>query len=122
MIFQLFLVSIISGILIVGLRKKSSREASPALRLFWILFWVGSAIIVLRPEITSRIAQLVGVGRGADLVIYSAILFLTAIVFTLLFWVDSIEESVTKIFRHMALKEYEQSEEAKKSSDTDPHI
>ncbi len=119
--FQIFLLVLILGILVIGFRKGGVREGSWLLKFFWAGFWLIAATIVLKPELTTRAAQFVGIGRGADLVLYIGILVLTALVFTLLFWVDSIEESVTKLAQHIALKEYEQRE-AKKSSDSDPNV
>ena len=39
-----------------------------------ILFWSAAAIAIARPDLTSLVANAVGINRGADLVFYLAIL------------------------------------------------
>ncbi|MGQ9564285.1 MAG: DUF2304 domain-containing protein [Thermogutta sp.] len=41
---------------------------------FWALLWTGAAVTIFRPGITSELAALFGIGRGADLVIYLGML------------------------------------------------
>ncbi|MGQ9918673.1 MAG: DUF2304 domain-containing protein [Bryobacteraceae bacterium] len=41
---------------------------------FWALLWTGAAVTIFRPSITSELAALFGIGRGADFVIYLEIL------------------------------------------------
>ena len=51
-------------------RGRGSRWAS----LFWAIVWATAAAVIFRPGITSEFAAALGIGRGADLVIYLAIL------------------------------------------------
>lgn len=41
---------------------------------FWALLWTGAAVTIFWPGITSELAAIFGIGRGADLVIYLGIL------------------------------------------------
>ncbi len=73
--------------------------------IFWLIFWIVVGFIVVLPEITSFLAQLVGVGRGADLVIYLSIVLIFYIIFQMMIRIEKIERNVTKIVREMAMKE-----------------
>ncbi len=47
-------------------RQKTSRLSAAG----WSLFWILTIVVVLRPETTEWLATRLGVGRGADVVIY----------------------------------------------------
>jgi hypothetical protein len=67
--------------------------------------WGAAAVAVLRPEWTTGIAGLLGVGRGADLIIYLvAILFVLS---TFYFYqrVHTLQAELTEVVRGIALRE-----------------
>src|SRR5689334_22048695 len=99
---------IVQAILLFGLllciayaflqRKKSalvsrSMYAVSALGIFFVLF----------PETSTRIANDVGVGRGADLVVYCWIVISLLVSVNLQFKILSLQENVTQITRALAL-------------------
>lgn len=73
--------------------------------VFWLAFWIGVGVVVIVPETTSYLAALVGITRGADLVVYSAIIVLFYLVFRILVKIESIEQEITKAVRAEALRE-----------------
>jgi len=73
--------------------------------ILWTIFWLGVAFVIIFPEITSMVANWLGVGRGVDLVIYISILILFYLVFRALTRQDKIEKDITKVVREIALKE-----------------
>jgi len=65
------------------------------------VIWFLSALFILRPELTMRVARVLGIGRGADLLLYIfAIFFITT---SLYFYgrFRFIESQLTKIVRHL---------------------
>jgi hypothetical protein len=73
--------------------------------IFWAGFWLVVGFIVIIPETTSFLAELVGIGRGADLVVYLSIVLVFYIIFQMTIKMEKIERNVTKIIRAMALSE-----------------
>lgn len=72
--------------------------------MFWLLFWFAALIAVLYPGSTQIFAAYLGIGRGADLVFYSAIIMLFSIVFRLHIKLEGLQRDLTKIVRDEALK------------------
>jgi len=62
-------------------------------------------IIILLPDTTSFLAELVGVGRGADLVVYLSIVLIFYIIFQMTIKIEKIERNITKVVRTVAMKE-----------------
>ena len=72
------------------------------------LFWSGlfglATLIVLFPGVTSRIAQFIGIGRGADVVIYVSITLLFYLVFRIYIYLEDIRRDITDIVSKIALE------------------
>ncbi len=71
----------------------------------WTLLWGAVIVVVLRPETTSDIARRLGVGRGADVVVYLSIAALFYLQFRLFARVEDQERQITKLARELALKD-----------------
>ncbi len=82
-------------------RRRTIAAGAAAL---WSLLWLAGAVLVLWPELSSRLAAVVGVGRGVDLILYIAILAVFYILFRIMVRLESIERSITDIVRKDALK------------------
>ncbi len=79
-------------------RGKHPRGSSLAAGVIWFL----SALFILRPDLTMRVARVLGIGRGADLVLYLfAILFITSF-FYFYARFRFIESQLTEIVRHLS--------------------
>jgi hypothetical protein len=73
-LFQAIAVPFIAAMLIVSLRNLFKGRGRTVTSLVWVLLWLGSLVAVLYPETTTQVAQAVGIGRGADLLLYLAVL------------------------------------------------
>jgi hypothetical protein len=72
-------------------------------RLAWLVLWLATGVAILRPELTTAIARRLGIGRGADLVLYLAILGGAAGFFLVYLRLVRIESEITRLVRHLAL-------------------
>ena len=71
-------IILISGLLVIGvlaLREKVSGSSLAVRRLGGAGIIVVGTVLILWPGITSRAAEIVGVGRGTDLLFYGCVLF-----------------------------------------------
>lgn len=76
----------------------------------WFIFWLGVAGAVIMPKKTDIIARLVGVERGADLLVYLSIIVLFFIVFKIIVKVEKIDRNITEIVRQAALEKDKENE------------
>lgn len=116
MLIQVFLVLfIVFAVSKVALRYKD-KIISLQEFILWTIFWFMVGFIVIFPQTTAYVANLVGVGRGVDLVIYLSVLILFYLVFRILVRLDKIEKNITQIIRQEAL--IKASEPKKNGTDT----
>ncbi len=78
-----------------------------------------ASVLVMHPRLATRIATLVGVGRGVDLVFYIAIPGLAFLILLLFSKLRSIEAKLTKTIRQQALANAEIRERPSRSAKLD---
>lgn len=72
--------------------------------IYWLAFWFAAAGIVIWPDATFVIANKLGIGRGADLVVYLALVILFFSVFRLMAGVERQKREITELTRTLALQ------------------
>lgn len=105
----IFIQIIASIFLIFAILKviRKYREKNINLKevLLWLVIWMVVGIVFWLPQATSFLANILGIGRGADLVIYISIIFLFYLLFKIFLILDRQQQEITKIIRHLALNE-----------------
>jgi len=99
-------VLIVVVILVVArLFRSRGARAQAIRRIGLVVFAAFAAVSILFPDLWSRLARLVGVGRGTDLVLYALVVaFLSFTVTTYLRFRD-LETNYTRLARRIALTE-----------------
>jgi len=70
----------------------------------WVVLWATAAIVIALPDIASRVAHVLGIGRGADLVLY--VMCFVSVLCVMYFYHKQrrLEISLTELVRHEALQ------------------
>ena len=102
---QLLLIAFLIFAVLRTVRRFHQKRIAWSALLLWLIIWGTIAVVVVRPEIASYAATILGVGRGADLVIYLAIVALFFLVFRVMASVDTMQQEITKIVTTLALKD-----------------
>lgn len=85
------------------------RRMPPLDFLLWVVVWLGTASIIIVPEATSFVAHLLGIGRGADLIIYLSLLISFYLIFRLYVALTRLEQAITALVRAIALEQLPKS-------------
>ena len=72
---------------------------------FWAGLWLLAIVSIIRPDFTTYLARQLGIGRGADIVIYASILILFYLLFRTNILIENLRHDITKIIRDLALKD-----------------
>jgi hypothetical protein len=98
-------ILLISGVVII-FGYYVSRFRNALFDLLVLVAFAGAGIFfILFPEYTNKIAKELGVGRGADLLFYSCILFFLFIILKLFARLRRLEEKMTELVRQQAIRD-----------------
>lgn len=103
LIVQLLLISSVLFVMVRLLRSQGQRVQ--ALRRVGMLAFAGLAVLsILFPGVWNRLAQLVGVGRGSDLILYGLVVVVLSFMVTTYLRLRDVEYRYTSLARSMALQ------------------
>ena len=105
MLIQILLVTLMSVAFFVTWKRVHQRIIHVREALGWSVVWVVAAFAVLRPEITTRIANIFGVGRGVDFVLYASVAILFLLIFRLFLQQEKLDRTISTLTREIALKD-----------------
>jgi hypothetical protein len=75
--------------------------------LFWGGIFVFALIGVIEPQFTNYAARILGIGRGADVVMYAAIALVFYLIFRTNVYIENLKHDITLLNRKMALYDHE---------------
>ncbi len=84
--------------------------------LFWILIWTTATIVVFSPEKTTELAEILGIGRGVDVVVYVSIALLFYLVFRLHVYLEDLRTQISLLIREVSIKEVVTTKKSTKRS------
>jgi small membrane protein len=106
---QFLLLAFVLAALAKVLHSYKQRRMAPLDFLFWGLVWVGTASIIIFPDATSSLAHFLGIGRGADLIMYLSLLISFYLIFRLYLALTRLEQAITALVRAIALERFPES-------------
>ncbi|MEO1448346.1 MAG: DUF2304 domain-containing protein [Bacteroidota bacterium] len=95
---------LVAALLVLGYRFWNIMHRHPRLRLGVGLIWLSALVFVVFQDSSTYIAQLLGVGRGVDLLMYLSILGLGMMVLLLYLRLVQVEEKLVQLTREKALE------------------
>jgi len=88
-------------------RRRRVRPVRKLPLVLWSLAWLGVVATALAPDATNVLARLFGVGRGADLVLYLAMLLVFHLLFRAHARIEDHEHQLSVLARMEALRRFE---------------
>jgi len=86
----------------VVLRFREGKLSNQSL-LSWSVLWTFVIVVIWKPQTTTHIAQIIGIGRGVDLIIYASIVALFYLIFRIYIKLEENERNITTLIRIIAL-------------------
>jgi hypothetical protein len=111
MIFKILLIAFALFALTITIKQYKARKVSLYWFISWTLLWLFVIVVALIPQATDPIAQLVGIEKGADLLVYIAIVVIAYSLYRVLVKLEKIQKEITQIVREVAIKRAESPED-----------
>lgn len=105
MAIQVALLGAVVSFLVLFIRSRHGVRMQASKRMAFFAFLLLNVYAILRPEDVTRLAHLLGVGRGTDLLLY---LLIVTFVFTMInfyLWTRETERRLTELTRALAIHE-----------------
>jgi hypothetical protein len=102
-VFQLIVIPLVIALFVRSLWNFFRNDRGRRVWLAAALTWLLSGLSVLRPDVTILVAKSLGIGRGADLVLYVVAILFIASFFYHYAKFQRIESQITELVRHIAL-------------------
>ncbi len=99
----------------VYLRYKE-RKLSSFSFIFWTFVWLAGISSIIYPDMTTKFASLIGVGRGVDAVLYASIVVIFYLIFRIYIKIEDTQREITEVVRKIALKKVRIKKSPRKSN------
>ena len=103
--FQTISLTVAALLFAVTLAAAARRAINRRAALGWAVLWIAAAVAIARPSLTVAVARFLGIGRGADLVFYCAILGMLVAFFYVYLRFKRLDREITALTRHLALRD-----------------
>ncbi len=103
--FQWIVAPLLAAFAAVSLVRVRRRTLPRLVGLAWTAVWMGGAVLVLDPGLTTRIGSFFGIGRGADFIFYLAVVGGLAAFLGLYRRVRHLEIALTELGREQAIRD-----------------
>ncbi len=115
-LFQLLALPLIAAMLAVSVRNLFKSPSRLMVSLFWSGLWLATLVAVVYPDTTTRLARALGIYRGADLLVYSAVLAFIAGFYLVSLRLRQMSREITLLTREVALLEAERQKDSPPSA------
>ena len=72
--------------------------------VFWLVLWLGLITVASMPELILRVSEILGIGRGVDMILYLGMVALFYLIFRLYVKIENQEKDITSIVRKIAIE------------------
>ena len=102
----------VAGLLLLATVAAAGRRAINRRAAFaWSILWLATGVSIARPSLTIVVAHFLGIGRGADLVFYCAILAMFIGFFIIYVRLKRLDRQITILVRNAALSSADQDDQ-----------
>jgi hypothetical protein len=85
-------------------RQLKQKEVSKYWAVTFTVFWLFVLLVAAIPDLTGTLARFVGIGRGADMVMYTAIVVLTYTMYRIIVRQQKLSKDLTALVRAVAIE------------------
>lgn len=109
MAFKIFLIVFSVFAILRAKKQYDKKQASRYWAVMWSFMWVLVIVAALLPQATDALASLAGVERGADLLMYTAVMFLLYAAYRSMVHQQKTDADITELVRKIAVDHPERS-------------
>jgi small membrane protein len=101
-VFQILGLLLVAVMLVTSVRNLMQVRARPLASALWLLLWAAAGAAISAPDATTRVAKLLGINRGADLLVYCTALASFVGFFLVYVKIRQLTRDITVLTRELA--------------------
>ncbi|MBT8486440.1 MAG: DUF2304 domain-containing protein [Phycisphaerales bacterium] len=105
--FQIILLAALAAIFVFAIVLNRLRRTSFRTMFIVTVIWAVGSVATAWPDLTTLVARAVGIGRGADLLLYSAVVIMFVGFFMVYLRLVRLRRNITTLVRQAALHQAE---------------
>ena len=103
-LFQILAMIVVGALFILSLVAMLRGWAARRECLAWVVVWFSAGVAIAWPGVTGVVAKALGIGRGADLVLYSAVVIMMIGFLMVYVRLRRIRRELTLLVRELAIR------------------
>ena len=104
-LFQILALIVLFLLLVFTVIALAKRWVTRREALIWSVVWIVAGFIVIRPDLTGVVARWVGIGRGADLLLYCSVVVMMIGFMMVYVRLRRLRRDLTLMVRELALRD-----------------
>jgi hypothetical protein len=104
-LFQIFAIIVVGSLFVLTLVGMLRGWATRREGVVWAVVWLTAGVAIAWPKVTAVVAHVLGIGRGADLVLYCAVVVMLIGFLTVYARLRRIQHDLTILVRHLAIRD-----------------
>ena len=104
-LFQVLALFVVGCLFIVSVVAMVRGWAGRREALIWAAVWLGAGVAIVWPGVTRVVANALGIGRGADLVLYCAVVVMMVGFLMVYVRLRHLRQELTLLVRHLAIRD-----------------
>ena len=103
-VFQLVALAMLAFLFAGTVTMAFRHQLAGRVGSLWAAIWIAAAVAIVWPNTTRVVAQVLGIGRGADVVLYAFVLIVLIGFYTVYLRLRRLDANLTLLVRHLALQ------------------
>ena len=102
--FQYLVGALLALLVVITLRAGMRGGIRKRIAAFWVLVWISAGVAALWPRSTVLVARALGIGRGADLILYCSVFVMLIGFFYIYTRFRRLDRALTLLVRQLAIE------------------
>jgi len=103
-LFQIIFIPFISFSIISIVKKRKEKILRPLETISWTILWLVGGMLIIFPDVSSKVSNKLGIVRGTDAVVYSSVILLFFLLYKINEKIDKLEKTIKELVTKLAIK------------------
>ena len=104
-LFQILALLVLAGLFVGTIVAATRGSVTRREALLWGLIWLAAGVAITWPKVTVKVAHALGIGRGADLVLYCAVVVMLVGFLMVYARLRRLRRELTLLVRQLAIRD-----------------